>query len=73
MTKAAIEAMPKVGEIFSDLDLHNYADRENYEVKRIGNNENGEMLLVLSNPGMPSGMTFLLTKKGSLAPFVRVY
>jgi hypothetical protein len=35
-----IKAMPKVGERFSDNDLHNYAERENYGVKCIGNNEN---------------------------------
>ncbi len=65
--------IPMVGESFSEEELITYAESEGYEVKRIGNCEEGEMLLVLSESNMPTGMSFLLREKGGVAPYVRVY
>lgn len=65
--------IPRVGESMSYSELSLYADHEGYEIKRIGNNENGELILVLSLGDMPAGMTFLLTNKDTKEPFTRVY
>jgi hypothetical protein len=65
--------MPKVLDAISESELISYAESEGYEIKRIGNNENGELLWVLSEAAMPVGMSFLLTNKGSVESFTRVY
>jgi hypothetical protein len=65
--------IPQVGEYFSEEDLKKLADSNGYEFRRLGNNQQGEDLITLSDSNTPVGMSFLLVDNKSVEPYKRVY
>lgn len=64
--------MPIIGETFTENELRIYSDSENYLIGQIGASENGGMLMTLSEPQTPIGMSFILIDVEAML-FKRVY